>query len=506
MDLTVSIAPVARREFTAVVLAGFGAELTPLTSDHGDTPCPKALLPVGNRALLDYVLAWIEAGGVKDVVLMCPTIHKHAISNHIHSALNHSLHIDLQTLDETVHSTLGTAALLKHAASRIPRDSDFVVLPCDWVAPPTLTLTSLLDKFRADTVADGCVATACWYAPVVKAPAPSKSKTTTESGFPEEWSTDGHAPPAIVWDAETGTLLHVDTPDDTDLNAEELEVGMNILSRFPHPKLSSRFRDSHIYVCKRGVLDLLCAAHQDFESLREEFFPWLCKLGRSKRRRAQYADAANAVGEDTLAQALAHSTVLPSNAAPAEGGSSESDDAYGGGASPAVVPGSLKVGVVICRQSTARRVRTLGEYYDANRTAMAEAAAAAAESTGTQREGVSIEQRTQLSTDTLVGPSTTIGERTTIKSCVIGSHCKIGNLVKLTGSVLLDHTVVEDGAKVDGSVLGRAVKVGAKATVRACVVQAGYEVGGVETLKGERVEVGDWMGSLGEETGSESEE
>lgn len=110
MDLTVSIAPVTTREFTAVVLAGFGAEcvliylafysspappclhciyalqasrkslpscmltsigrLTPLTSDHGDTPCPKALLPVGNRALLDYVLAWIEAGGVKGALLV----------------------------------------------------------------------------------------------------------------------------------------------------------------------------------------------------------------------------------------------------------------------------------------------------------------------------------------------------------------------------------------------------------------------------------------------------
>lgn len=384
--------------------------------------------------------------------------------------------------------------------------------------------------------------------------APTKGKSSTEGGFPEEWSTDGHAPPAIVWDAESGTLLHVDTPDDTDLNAEELEVGMNILngcvflyfpaplhsliSSFPHPKLSSRFRDSHIYVCKRGVLDLLCSAHQDFESLREEFFPWLCKLGRSKRRRAQYADAAsggttahdnnNISGgitpggmerslstggtggagdgreEDTLAQALAHSTVLPPNAAPAEGGSSESDDAphnaYGGEADPAKTLGSLKVGVVICRESKARRVRTLGDYYDANRTAMAEAAIAesAVAGTGTQREGVSIEQRTQLSVDTLVGPSTTIGERTTIKSCVIGSHCKIGNLVKLTGSVLLDHAVVEDGAKVEGSVLGRAVKVGAKASVRTCVVQAGYEVREGESVKGERVEVGDWMEALGE--------
>lgn len=38
--------------------------LIPLTSDHGDEPCPKALLPVANRPMIDFPLTWIEQSGI----------------------------------------------------------------------------------------------------------------------------------------------------------------------------------------------------------------------------------------------------------------------------------------------------------------------------------------------------------------------------------------------------------------------------------------------------------
>ena len=56
-----------------------------------------------------------------------------------------------------------------------------------------------------------------------------------------------------------------------------------------------------------------------------------------------------------------------------------------------------------------------------------------------------IDQRAQISADSIVGESTQISERTTIKRSVIGRHCTIGKMVKITGSVLLDHCIVEDG-------------------------------------------------------------
>lgn len=46
--------------------------------------------------------------------------------------------------------------------------------------------------------------------------------------------------------------------------------------------------DSHVYVCKRAVLDLL-ARKTRFDSLRDDFFPWLCKLQYQSTKQEKYA-------------------------------------------------------------------------------------------------------------------------------------------------------------------------------------------------------------------------
>ena len=43
------------------------SRLHPLTSDHGDEPCPKALLPVANGPMIDFPLTWLEQSGITGV-------------------------------------------------------------------------------------------------------------------------------------------------------------------------------------------------------------------------------------------------------------------------------------------------------------------------------------------------------------------------------------------------------------------------------------------------------
>lgn len=136
------------------------------------------------------------------------------------------------------------------------------------------------------------------------------------------------------------------------------------------------------------------------------------------------------------------------------------------------------------------RINTLHKFYEVNRQIL---------STATYTLPVDpknrslIDQRAQISADSIVGESSQISERTTIKRSVIGRHCTIGKMVKITGSVLLDHCIVEDGAKLEGCILGKSTQVGSKAELTRCVTQAGYEVGAGETVKGEKLEVSDWM-------------
>ena len=82
MDFDESGSRLLTQEFIAVVLAGFGNEyvwflravhatqrctprLTPLTNNHGEEACPKALLPIANKPMLHYPLSWLEASGIR---------------------------------------------------------------------------------------------------------------------------------------------------------------------------------------------------------------------------------------------------------------------------------------------------------------------------------------------------------------------------------------------------------------------------------------------------------
>ncbi|KAJ7441794.1 hypothetical protein B0H11DRAFT_501173, partial [Mycena galericulata] len=53
----------------------------------------------------------------------------------------------------------------------------------------------------------------------------------------------------------------------------------------------------------------------------------------------------------------------------------------------------------------------------------------------------------------------------------------------------------DSSAKLDGSILGKNTKVGAKAELVRCVTQAGHEVNLGETVKNKKLENSDWTAS-----------
>ena len=96
-----------------------------------------------------------------------------------------------------------------------------MIVPCDFIPPQSLPLTLLLNKFRVDTLSEGSIATTCWYA----------SHEPAKGAFLEEWGPAPSSTP-IIWDPSTGTLLHIDTTDNLDRNAEGIELKMSLLSQY----------------------------------------------------------------------------------------------------------------------------------------------------------------------------------------------------------------------------------------------------------------------------------
>jgi translation initiation factor eIF-2B subunit gamma len=58
---------------------------------------------------------------------------------------------------------------------------------------------------------------------------------------------------------------------------------------------------------------------------------------------------------------------------------------------------------------------------------------------------VLIDAKSRISSDSMIGSSTKIGERATITRSIIGRHCVIGKMSRVVGCVLLDHCVVSEG-------------------------------------------------------------
>jgi translation initiation factor eIF-2B subunit gamma len=63
---------------------------------------------------------------------------------------------------------------------------------------------------------------------------------------------------------------------------------MSMLLRHPRSKLLAGYQDSHIYVCQRVILDILCIKSRCL-SFREEFLPWLCRMQYQPIKKQKYA-------------------------------------------------------------------------------------------------------------------------------------------------------------------------------------------------------------------------
>jgi len=78
----------------------------------------------------------------------------------------------------------------------------------------------MLNKYRIESNLGGAIVTSCWL----------KARVSVVGSIPDEWNPTSTSVP-IIWDKKSGTLLHVDSPDDHDRNADELEIRMSLLSR-----------------------------------------------------------------------------------------------------------------------------------------------------------------------------------------------------------------------------------------------------------------------------------
>ncbi|ORY27777.1 nucleotide-diphospho-sugar transferase [Naematelia encephala] len=543
------------QDFMAVILVGYGENLFPF--NEGPNVLPKALLPVGNVPIINSVLDWIFDSGLTDILIIVPPTFHSAISNHLSENYSSTSHPRARILlrrttdgdkdedDERSetggrngeHGAIdrdGTARLLRRFKNHIK--GDFVLLPCDVVAPRTLTLSSVLDKHRANPQA---VLTSVFYEPV-------------------EAVKDGEEKLLVALDQEAEEVLGIQPLESLE---EDLDIRMNLIASHPRLSLTIRLLDAHIYVFRRTILDLMATRRsKDLDSMREQVVPWLVKGGWQKGLQKSWAPILDPRKRDPFAGALARSTSTqyPSSLAfayPTPDSSPSSDHTPLPPTGPTTPsrdhPMSASFGAESLEEAFATsskhqlpwkcqiiisapsppsiatasqgkgkgkpqaapeadhliRANSLAGYWELNRKflrSLAPTVAPPPNRVVLSEDGAApaISVSAQISPDSLLGEGTKVGDRASIKKCIVGRHCNIGRGAKLTGSVLWDFVTVEEkyvkplsvdlmkSARIENTILCSNVRVGDKSQIKDCEFGPGYEAKPGANLKGERLVAG----------------
>lgn len=421
--------------------------------------------------------------------------------------------------------------------------SDPLILPLDFLAPSLPLSTFLLSCYSARNPDQPSV-----MALLYERGAGESVGREREKEGPSQLFTAYGASTADACSNATGSL-----PSHPLLLLSEMPVGhtldvrLSLLEEHPRTRFTTSLLDSHVYLLRRSHVLPLLNARRDMTSLREHVVPFMAKASWQKGLQEK---AGWQIGEPGLAplQALLGGADEEENINERGQGSALMRLAFDRSSLSTPSVSSNPVRAVACvaklgSQSTHKeggssgkqqqqqqqqqqrtsstaaaedtaenflaRANTLPTYLECNRFLLRSLVTAGQlqrplafplplllpQSTQHSND---ISTSAQLSPDTLVSEisGVKVGDRSSIKRCVIGPRVAIGRNVRLAGCILMDGAVIGDGAKLENCILGPKARVADKVTLKDSDVGLGALV--KKDGKGERI-------SRGEEPDSEED-
>ncbi|OMJ09943.1 putative translation initiation factor eIF-2B subunit gamma [Smittium culicis] len=457
----------ATNEFTAIVLAGPGTRLFPLSEPENYT---KALLPIGSKPMIWYTLQWLESEGIAEIIVATIKRDESEISNYIHSVYEGSQNIQVVALEDFY----GTADVIRQLSQYIT--TDFIVTSTDAILdiPPH----QFLDMYRIYKPDACCVL---------------MQEMPSEGGG--GCSHDDEVSRFYGVDQVSSKLVMI--KDDNNEDDESISMRMSIINQFPSIFVSKSLVDMHVYVFQNWVLDFLLD-RPDILSLGYDLMPLLVRMQSQKHLYNKEKIDSYIVNNVKIKREKMNSVFdLDSDNL-----NHKHSNSYGNGG---IGSGSVNVLAYVRRGAVGGRANTVNRYFDLNKLvcrvfpysnhssvsttttsnqstnanagigiglsdstsgsasaisnsssqnfnsspAVGSAAAQSNSSSSAANSSPAISTpdispRSQITTDSIVGASTKISDRCIIKKSVIGSHVTIGKNVKLTNCIIHDYATIQD--------------------------------------------------------------
>lgn len=389
-------------EFEAVVFCGDGRRLGPVAGES----MPKALLPVANKPLLAHALEWCQKAMFKKITLVCTPLSIREITAYVELQRGEiKIPVDIAEFASTTGETLACLA------SKI--DSDFVVLPCDFITD--VEPENLLAIHRASDI--GTLATGFYYKNTIES-IDTKKVLVPDVLLHTPFDKDGQA---VLLDAYERQFVK---------DTKHLDVRMAMLWKFGNAVASTELLYTSIYVCRRAVLDILADADESCSVAVEN--KTIHKLMRNFARRTwQHRQK---LGTVAMAQLPASASYLRANNLPAY----------------------LEANRYIMKL----RARS-----------MAKSGPAAAPAAAAKEKGAAL-----IGNDSLLGDDSVVGAKSSIKRSVVGNNVTIGTKCRITGCVVLEGTTIGNDVVLENCIVGRGVVIRDKVRLTSCEIEGGYEV------------------------------
>ena len=420
---------------------------------------PRHMLDLGFNPIVWHALQTLEAGGVKDVLLVARGDHA---ASRFDAWLKEGYEGGCDVEVITAPEDADTADALRAAMPRVSADADTLAV----VAGDLVTDVSIADVL-ATHVRRGAVAT-CLLA-----------KRRAWNGLDMKV---GRPPKGAHYIGLSGDkLLLMADEEDVDKVLKLRRPMMNRVSDFV---VHTDLLDAQLYVLDKNEVSHLLEQKRHMTSLQLDVIPALV--------RRQFAPGSDQVGKSSSSESAG------ADANADDGGlmeavfgvDKENKDTKGGEGAPrpccahlapddaycarvdTVVPALLEVSREIADGAVAahlngRRMSKYENFVDPT---------------------VVIGGKSTIGPGCIVGGGTSFGEKCSVKRSVVGAGCSVGSGVKLVNCVVMNRATIEDGATVQGSVIGPRAVIGSGASLRECAVQAEYEVEEGDDLRSETLQ------------------
>lgn len=456
------------------------------------TRLPKALLPIGNRPMIEYVLDWCDQADFKEINVVAPVDEIELIESGLTSFLslrkqqfeliykalsnsNHSHHLQdpkkINFIPSKANST--GESLQKELLPRI--NGDFVILPCDFVTdiPPQV----LVDQFRNRD--DNNLAMTIYYKNSLDSSIDKKQQQKQkQQQFFTVYSENE--------DSERQPIL-LDVYSQRDVTKTKyLQIRSHLLWNYPNLTVSTKLLNSFIYFCSFELCQLL-------------------KLGpQSMSRQASFKDPFTGNQQQQN----------PPTTDDDEDRNHDDDDDYKPSAT-SIQPTYFKkkndliLDPINCNKSLSKvfrdlsrrswqhskprepigifilpnetlfiRANNLNAYMDANRFVLK------IKSQTMFTKNIQI-QSAAIGADAIVDPKCQISAHSNVKMSVLGTQANIGSRCRVAGSLLFPGVHLGDEVILENCIIGPMAKIGSKCKLSNCYIEGHYVVEPKNNFKGE---------------------